>query len=181
MVNQTKRKKIRKIYIVVENALSMEIKEISVDKILANPYQPREKFDKEKIQELAESILSNGLLNPISVKESKDGKYMIVAGERRWKAHKLAGLKTIQAFIKQYKDEGQWMVESLIENVHREDLQPLEKAKFVEKIMQLKKINNIREIAKIIGVAHTTISDWLEMLKFKDKIKKENVIYEKEN
>ncbi len=75
---------------------NMELKQIQVDQILANFYQPRVKFDKEGIKELAESILGNGLINPITVRKWKDERFMIVAGERRWRAHKVAGLKTIQ-------------------------------------------------------------------------------------
>jgi ParB family chromosome partitioning protein len=154
----------------------MELKQIPTDKILANFSQPREKFDKEKIEELASSILSNGLINPIIVREYKNGKYMIVAGERRWRAFRIAGLKTISAFVKDYKDEGEWMIESLIENLQREDLHPLEKAKYAKKIMSLQKIESIRDLAKTIGVSHTTISDWFEMLGMKNKIKNiENV------
>ena len=114
----------------------MELKEINVSDILANFYQPRTKFDKEGIQELAESILSNGLINPITVKEYKNGKYMIVSGERRWRAHKVAGLKTIPCFVKEYKNDGQFMIESLIENIHREDLSSMEKAKFIKAIWE---------------------------------------------
>lgn len=114
----------------------MELKQIPTDKILANFYQPRIKFDREKIKELAESILSNGLINPITIKEDKKrkGKFMIVSGERRWQAHKVAKLKTISAFVKDYKNEGQFMVESLIENIHREDLSDSETWKFIKRI-----------------------------------------------
>jgi len=107
----------------------MELQTIKVDNILANFYQPRVKFDKDKIQELAESILSNGLINPITVREWKGGRYMIVSGERRWRAHKVANIKEIPAFVKTYSNDGQFMVDSLIENIHREDLSPTEKGK----------------------------------------------------
>ena len=112
---------------------TMELKEIEVSKIYPNWFQPRKEFNKEKLQELTESILSNGLINPITIKEWR-GKYMIVSGERRWRAHKLAKLKTIQAFVKEYKDDGQFMIDSLIENIHREDLTSMEKAVFIKKI-----------------------------------------------
>ena len=77
----------------------MELKEIEVSKILANFYQPRTKFDRESIKELAESILSNGLINPITVRSWKN-KFMIVSGERRWQAHKVANIKTIPCVVK---------------------------------------------------------------------------------
>ena len=112
----------------------MEIKEIQVSKVYANWFQPRKTFDKEKLKELSESILSNGLINPITVKEWRDGKYLIVSGERRWRSHKLAKINTIQAVVKEYKDDGQFMIDSLIENIHREDLGSMEKAIFIKKI-----------------------------------------------
>ena len=97
---------------------NMELKEIEISKIYPNWFQPRKEFDKEKTKELAESILSNGLINPITVKVWRKG-FMIVSGERRWRAHKLANLKTIQAVVKEYKDDGQFMIDSLIENIHK--------------------------------------------------------------
>jgi len=111
-----------------------ELKEIPIEKVYANWFQPRKQFDKEKIKELAESILSNGLINPITVKLWKGEKYLICSGERRWRAHKIAGIKSIQAFVKEYKDDNQFMIESLIENVHREDLGSMDKAHFIKKI-----------------------------------------------
>lgn len=112
----------------------MLVKNIPIEKVYANWFQPRKNFDKEKIKELAESILSNGLINPITVKKWRDGKYLIVSGERRWRSHKVARLKEVQAFVKEYEDDGQFMIDSLIENIHREDLTSMDKAKFIQKI-----------------------------------------------
>jgi len=159
----------------------MEIREIPIDKIKPNSQQSRENFDKEKLQELAESILSNGQINPITVREVKSG-YELVAGERRWKAHKIAKIKNIQAIVKQYKEEGEWMVESLIENVHREDLEPIERAKFLKKIADIHKLYhikdgggfntskkgdiNIEQLAKIVNMHRDTVGDDLKLLGF---------------
>lgn len=151
--------------------MEMELKTISLDKIQANKSQPRERFDEDKIKELAESILSNGQINPIIVREGGD-KYIIVAGERRVKAHKIAGLKNIQAFIKKYKDDSSWMVESLIENVQREDLSPLEKAKYLKKIQNSKGIKTIKELAKLTKISDSTISDLFEVYDMKDEVKR---------
>jgi len=128
----------------------MELKQIPTEKILASFTQPREHFDKEKIHELAESILSNGLINPIAVRVWKD-KFMIVAGERRWRACKIAGLKKIDAFVKEYKDDGQFMIESLIENVHREDLSENERNKYLTRIKKTTGWDN-NELAKKTGM-----------------------------
>ena len=138
-----------------------ELKSIPVNQILANFSQPREMFDRSKIKELSESILGNSLINPITVRKYKNGKYMIVSGERRWQAHKLAGLKNIQAFVKEYKSEGQMMVESLIENVHRIDLNVKEKAKYLKKIKDIEKIKTNRELAKRIGMSEQFVGHTL--------------------
>jgi len=139
------------------------LKVIQVSQIFPSAEQPRENFDKEKIKELAESILSNGLINPIVVRK-EGSKFLIVAGERRWRAHKLAGLKTIDAFVKEYKNEGGWMVESLIENIQREDLHPVEKAKFLKKIMVLKKIKTYIELGKLVGISASAIRHQLDLI-----------------
>jgi len=148
---------------------TMELKEIEVSKIYPNWFQPRKEFNKEKLQELTESILSNGLINPITIKEWR-GKYMIVSGERRWRAHKLAKLKTIQAFVKEYKDDGQFMIDSLIENIHREDLTPTEKGKFCLKIKKQMGLKNSEELAKYLKIPHQRISNWLEVLEYGKKL-----------
>jgi len=133
-----------------------ELKTIPVNQILANFSQPREKFDRATIKELAESILSNGLINPITVRKYKGNKYMIVSGERRWQAYKFAGLKNIQAFVKEYENDGQIAIESLIENVHREDLKPIERAKYLKKIADIEKIYHIENkiIKSTFGKQH---------------------------
>lgn len=139
----------------------LQLKTIPVNKILANFTQPRESFDKEKTKELAESILGNGLINPITIRKYKGDKYMIVSGERRWQAHKVANLKNILAFIKTYKSEGQMMVESLIENVHRIDLSIREKAKYLQKIKDIEKIKTKRELAKRVGMSEQNVNNIL--------------------
>ena len=144
------------------------LKIIQVSQISPSAEQPRENFDKEKIKELAESILSNGLINPITVRK-EGSKFFIVAGERRWRAHKVAGLKTIDAFVKEYKDEGIWMVESLIENVQREDLNDKEKAKFLKKIMEIKNTTNISELSRLTGMSKSNISSLLDVYDYRSR------------
>ncbi len=142
----------------------MELKEIKVRDILANFYQQRVKFEKEGIKELSESILSNGLINPPTVRKWKD-KHMIVTGERRWRGSKIAGLKTIPCFVKEYKDEISFMIESLAENIHRKDLASMEKAKF---IMRIKKtmpgIVSNRELAKKLSVNESIIGEHISLV-----------------
>lgn len=138
----------------------MELKQIQVDKILANFSQPREHFDKEKIKELAESILSNGLINPITVREDpkRAGKFMIVAGERRWQAHRTAKIEKINAFVKKYKNDVDWQVESLVENWQREDLTSKEREDFTTKIWDSENFKTKKELAKRLGVKEGVIS-----------------------
>lgn len=149
----------------------MELKEISIEKIYPNWFQPRKEFEKEKIKELAESILSNGLINPITVKSWREGKYLIVSGERRWRAHKIAGLKTIQTFVKEYKDDGQFMIDSLIENIHREDLTPTEKGKFCKRIMKQAGIKTQTELAKKLSSKQSDIEFWFDVLEGRKEMK----------
>ena len=111
---------------IVENAKSSDILEIPLSEIRSNPYQPRKEFNEETIKELAESIKEHGIIEPIIVKKSIKG-YELVAGERRTKAAKLAGLTTIPAVIKEFTDQ-EMMEVALIENIQREDLNPIEEA-----------------------------------------------------
>jgi len=103
---------------------------IPIDEIVPNPNQPRRRFSEEELKELAESIKEFGVLQPIIVRE-KDGKYEIVAGERRWRAAKMAGLSRIPAVVKEVSDE-EMMILSLVENLQREDLNPVERARAIK-------------------------------------------------
>ncbi len=113
----------------------MEMKELRIDQIRPNPLQPREVFDKEKLKELAATIADVGVLQPILVRPTKNDHYEIIAGERRWKATQIAGIETIPALIKPLPDS-QVMVESLIENVHRANLKPVEQAKAILEVFK---------------------------------------------
>ncbi len=149
----------------------MELRTINVSDILANFYQPRTKFDKDKTKELTESILGNGLVNPITVRKWKDKRYMIVSGERRWRAHKVADIKTIPCVVKEYKSDGQFMVESLIENLHRDDLSPTEKGKFAQRIMKEEGIISVNELGRRLSVNAVTLGYWMEDVRYREKTK----------
>lgn len=118
---------------IVENTKKSDVVDINIDEIRSNPYQPRTHFDEESLSGLAASIKEHGLLEPIIVKKSIKG-YELVAGERRTKASKLAGLTTIPAIIKDFDDK-QMMELALIENIQREDLSAIEEAKAYKKFM----------------------------------------------
>lgn len=140
----------------------MELKKIEITKIKANPSQPRVEFD--QIEELAASIKEVGILNPIIVRQTKSG-YEIVAGERRYRAAKKAKLKSIRCLIKEYRTDGQVAIESLIENVHRADLNPIEKSKFLMKIKQIEYIKTNSELARRVGMSPGAIENALKYLK----------------
>ena len=103
------------------------ILEVPLDKIIANPFQPRRIFEQEKIDELAESIKQHGVFQPIIVKKLKDNSYMIVSGERRFRASKSVGLESIPAIIRNYTEDKVAEI-ALAENLQREDLTPIEEA-----------------------------------------------------
>lgn len=114
----------------------IEVKMLRVDQIRPNPFQPRESFPKEDIQQLARTIEEVGLLQPITVRK-KGETYQIISGERRWRASQFAGLKEIPVIVKDVSDS-QLMVESLIENVQRADLEPIEKARGLVEVYRLR-------------------------------------------
>ncbi|MGD9131251.1 MAG: ParB/RepB/Spo0J family partition protein [Candidatus Bathyarchaeota archaeon] len=114
---------------------TLEIRMLKLDEIRPNPHQPREAFPKESIEELSTTIKNFGLLQPISVRK-KGNTYQIISGERRWRAAQFAGLKEIPAIVKDVND-GQMMIEALIENVQRKDLESLEKARGLAEVYRL--------------------------------------------
>ena len=131
--------------------MNMEIKIIPREKIVPDPDQPRQFFDKESIQQLADSIKQFGLLQPLIVKSGKNGTYEIIAGERRWRASKFADMAELPCIVKDATKQEQ-EVQGLIENVHREDLTPIEKGRKAYSIFQLYGVDlPSRKLAKIIG------------------------------
>ena len=133
---------------IVENAETKgDIVEINLSEIRSNPYQPRKVFDQEALEELAKSIKEYGIVQPIIVKKSIKG-YELVAGERRTKAARLAGLTTIPAIIKDFNDQDMMEI-ALIENIQRENLNPIEEAESYANIIKLKK-NLLKNLVKVV-------------------------------
>lgn len=158
----------------------MELKTIPLKQIKANKSQPRNSFDKEAIKELAESILSNGLVNPIIVRQENKNNYVIVAGERRFKAHQVAKLNKIDAFVREYKNDMEWMVESLIENLQREDLTSIERENYVYKIWETGLFKTKNDLARKLGYrvdkdGHSFISDLILAKEERDSLEKAGV------
>ena len=144
-----------------------EFKLISISDIQKNPYQPRKEFSKEKIQELAQSIKENGLIQPIIVRQSPVIGYEILAGERRYRASIAAGLSEIPVIIKKLSDQDM-MVHSIIENLQREDLNPIEEAKAYQSLIE--KGYTHADIAAKMGKSRPYITNLVRLLTLPDFI-----------
>ena len=153
--------------IVEEN--EKNVTEINIDDIRSNPYQPRKTFDIESLNELAKSIREYGVVQPIIVKKSIKG-YELVAGERRTKAAKIAGLKKIPAIIKDF-DNQEMMEIALVENIQREDLNPIDEATSISNIIKLRGYTQ-EEFANKFGKSRTYVTNILGLLKLPDEVKK---------
>ena len=143
-------------------------KQIDINKIEANENQPRKVFDDEKIEELATSIKENGLIQPIIVRKYNRN-YQIIAGERRFRACKLAGLKTVPCIIKDIDDK-QVDTYAIIENIQRENLSPIEEAKAYKTLIDTYNMNQT-ELANKVGKKQSTIANKLRLLKLSDDVK----------
>lgn len=146
---------------IVKTTKESDILEINLDEIRSNPYQPRTYFDETSLQELAGSIKEHGIIEPIIVKKSIKG-YDLVAGERRTKASRLAGLKTIPAIVKEFTDE-QMLELALIENIQREDLTPIEEANAYKNYIEKMEVTQ-EETAKRFGKSRSYITNLLGLL-----------------
>mgnify|MGYP002799015205 CR=1 FL=1 len=143
-----------------------EFKRLKITEIEPNLEQARKKFDQEALEELAQSIKEYGLIQPIVVVK-KEGYYMIVAGERRWRASKLAGLDEIPAIIRENDDKNTQI--SLIENLQREDLTPYEKAIGIKNLMNAYNLNQ-EQVAKQLGKSRSTITNSLRILNLEPRV-----------
>ena len=138
------------------------VSEIEIEKIKPNPNQPRKNFDTEALNELASSIKMHGIVQPIVVNDMGDGTYMIIAGERRWRAANICGLKTVPAVVRNYTDK-QVKEISIIENLQREDLNPIEAAKAIKELMDEYGLTQ-EVVADRIGKSRSSIANTLRLL-----------------
>jgi len=144
-------------------AQGARVEEIDVDAIVPNPYQPRKHFDEAALEELAHSIERHGLLQPIVVIETENG-YVLVAGERRWRAHKLAGMERIKAIIADAAlDEKRMRELALIENIQRENLNPVELARSYAELIEVHQITH-DELASILHKSRSHITNTMRLL-----------------
>ena len=141
----------------------------TIEDIQLNPHQPRTVFNQEKIEELASSIKEKGIIQPLLVKEADIG-YQLIAGERRLRAAKLAGLSKVPVIVKHVSEEEQ-IEYSLIENLQREDLNPIEEAESYKKLMQDFEYTQ-QKLAQALGKDRTTIANQIRLLKLPTMVKK---------
>ena len=153
---------------VYETATNEEIIEVNIDDLRPNPYQPRKNFDINALQELSESIKTHGVFQPIIIKPSVKG-YEIIAGERRVRASKMAGLSKIPAIIRQLTDD-QMMEIALLENLQRENLNALEEALAYKSLIEKLNITQ-EELSKKVGKRRSHITNILGILRLPDEVK----------
>jgi ParB family chromosome partitioning protein len=147
---------------------SSTISEIPLDQIQPNADQPRSLFDEEALQELANSIKQIGIIQPITLRQMSENRFQIIAGERRWRAAQIAGLKAIPAYIRTIKDE-QVMEMALIENIQREDLNAIEIALAYEHLLENSGMTQ-EQVAENVGKSRTAITNYLRLLKLPAQI-----------
>ncbi|MCD7963211.1 MAG: ParB/RepB/Spo0J family partition protein [Rikenellaceae bacterium] len=144
------------------------IDEIDIEKLVPNTQQPRKSFDDESLNELAESIKHLGIIQPLTVNKGKDGKYLIISGERRYRASKIAGLTKIPAYIREVND--QTLLEmSLVENIQREDLNAIEIAISLQRLVDECDMTQ-ENLAERVGKKRSTVANYLRLLKLPAEI-----------
>lgn len=151
----------------IETVVVNEPKQVEIGLIDRNPDQPRKIFDDEALSELASSIKQHGVIQPIIVKEV-DGRYVIIAGERRWRASRLAGLKTIPCVIKDYTEQEISEI-AIIENLQREDLNPIESAKAIKNLINQYNLTQ-DEVADKIGKSRPAVANTIRLLSLPEQI-----------
>jgi ParB family chromosome partitioning protein len=144
--------------------------EIPISQIQPNPYQPRKTFNEASIEELARSVRQHGIVQPLVVTRAGD-KYKLIAGERRFRAAQKAGLTTVPALIKEMMQEGDALQIALIENIQREDLNPIEEALAYHQLHDEFQLTQ-EEISKRVGKERSTVANFLRLLKLPDPVKK---------
>ncbi len=142
---------------------------LPVERIQRGRYQPRRHFDEDKLRELADSIAAQGMVQPIVVREVGGGNYEIIAGERRWRAAQLAGLEEVPVVIKQVDDQAA-MAMALIENIQRDDLNPLEEAAALHRLLNEFELTH-QQVAQAVGKSRTTVTNLIRLLDLDPAVK----------
>ena len=139
-----------------------QMAEIAIGDIIPNPTQPRTQFDEEALDELADSIRQLGVIQPVTVKKAADGKYVIISGERRWRAAQRAGLTEVPVYLRELSDEDA-LTAALIENLQREDLNPLEEAQAIQSLRERLPYSQ-EELAQRLGKSRSAVANSLRLL-----------------
>jgi len=145
------------------------IRFLSLDQLKPNPDQPREHFNRESLAELAESIRQQGIIQPILAESRADGGYMLIAGERRWRAAELAGLNEVPVIVRDFSPEQKLEI-ALVENVQREDLTPMEEARAYRHLMDALGLSQ-QEVADKVGKKRSTVANSLRLLKLPETMR----------
>ena len=146
-----------------EKSTVSSMEEIAISAIIPNPKQPRSHFDEDALEELADSIRALGVIQPVTVKKDKGGKYVIISGERRWRASQLAGLATIPAYIREVDDQNLHEM-ALVENIQRQDLNAIEVAISMQRLLD--ECNLTQDtLSSRIGKKRSTIANYMRLLK----------------
>lgn len=153
-----------------------EVDKVDINKIEPNSSQPRKNFNEDALQELADSIKQHGLIEPLIVQQGKKGFYQIIAGERRWRAAKIAGIKELPVIVKEYTNQ-QVMEIALIENIQREDLNPIEEAEAYHRLIEEYHLKQ-DEVAEKVSKSRVAITNALRLLKLDERVR-EMVIEDK--
>ena len=148
-----------------------ELREISLEEVERNPYQTRRQLKEETLNELAASIRANGVMQPIVVRPQKDGRYQLIAGERRWQASKRAGKTHIPALVRQVSDQ-QALEMTIIENIQRDDLGPLEQARAFDRLSREFALTQ-EQMAMRTGKERATVANYLRLLKLPFEVQME--------
>src|SRR5262247_3792183 len=147
-----------------------ELQEVDIDLIDPNPDQPRLRFNEDKLNELAQSIRANGLVQPLLLRRGANGRYQIVAGERRWRAAERAGLSKVHAVVRNIPDS-KLLELALIENIQREELSPIEEAQAYMRLIRNLGLTQ-DEVAQQVGKDRSSIANYLRLLKLPDEIQR---------
>ena len=141
---------------------------INPELLRPNPYQPRQEFDPEQLKELSDSIKENGVIQPVTIEDAKDGTFYIIAGERRTRASRLAGLEKVPVQLSAFSDQKKLEV-ALIENIQRADVNPVEEARAYYKLMELGGLKQ-EEVAQKVGKNRATVANAIRLLKLPEDI-----------
>lgn len=169
-VENSTEKKTKEVVKEVVKEIVKETDEVDINKVEPNENQPRKDFNEDALQELSDSIKQHGLIEPIIVQKGKKGFYRIIAGERRWRAARQAGLKKIPVIVKEYT-EREIMEIALIENIQREDLNPIEEAEAYQRLIEEYQLKQ-DEVAEKVSKSRVAITNALRLLKLDERVRR---------